>query len=60
MGESAFYGKRGGWVTDNEKGQTTDGGKIRHPNDHYLLFHPYAPAERADPDVTATHVISSF
>jgi hypothetical protein len=47
-------------VTDDEKGWTTDGGKIRHSDDHYLLFHPYALAERAEPDVTATHVISSF
>ena len=27
---------------------------------NYLLIHPYTPAERADPDVTATRVISSF
>ena len=52
MAESVFYGKRGVQVTDNEKGRTTDGGKIRHSDDHYLLFHPYALAERAEPDVT--------
>ena len=29
--ESTFYGKRGGQVTDDEKGRTTDGGKIGEP-----------------------------